>query len=398
MIRSIKLHWLRSLTVFILLNALIIACKNDDQTPSLHISGFSPESGGTGATVTINGSAFSTTASNNSVKFNGTEATVTSSTTSSITTTVPAGATTGKITVTVNGVTATSGSNFTVNNAITSIEPSYGVAGGSVTITGTGFDATAENNSVKFNGAEASITSASATQLIVTVPEAATTGNITVTTNGSLATSSSSFSILTPLITDFSPVIGAAGISVVIHGIAFSTTSDFDVVKFNGIPAVVTFASEIQITATVPANVTTGKITVTIGPNTATSTDDFTACSGAAELIISNLTITDISGDRTSFNYAYDLTNVGDMPADLSKMSDQGYVSTDNADNGGDLAASGWTVGSTTLNAGEAIHVQFSSNIVGGGTVDNHPYLVLKVFGTVTECNTDNDTVVKSIL
>src|SRR4051812_316202 len=123
MIRSIKLHWLRSLTVFILLNALIIACKNDDQTPSLHISGFSPESGGTGATVTINGSAFSTTASNNSVKFNGTEATVTSSTTSSITTTVPAGATTGKITVTVNGVTATSGSNFTVNNAITSIEP-----------------------------------------------------------------------------------------------------------------------------------------------------------------------------------------------------------------------------------------------------------------------------------
>jgi uncharacterized protein (TIGR03437 family) len=213
-----------------------------------------------------------------------------------------------------------------------------------------------------------------------------------------LATSSTSFTILAPTITDFTPVIGATGISVIIHGTNFSATTDFDIVKFNGTAATVTAATSTQITATVPASVTTGKISVKVGPNTATSADDFTACSNAAELIISNLTITDISGGRTSFNYSYDLTNVGDKPADLTKMSDQAYVSTDNAYDVGDPAASGWTLGSTTLDAGATTHVQFSSNIVGGGTVDNHPYLIIQISGSVTECNTANNTVIKSIL
>ena len=78
------------------------------------ISGFTPEEGLPGTTVTITGTNFSTTPANNGVSFNGTPATVTASTAISITTTVPAGATTGGISVTVNSLTATSATDFVV--------------------------------------------------------------------------------------------------------------------------------------------------------------------------------------------------------------------------------------------------------------------------------------------
>jgi len=78
------------------------------------ITSFTPISGSVGTALTISGTNFSTTPTNNMVNFNGTAAIVTASTTTTITTTVPLGATTGKITVAVSGNTATSQSNFTV--------------------------------------------------------------------------------------------------------------------------------------------------------------------------------------------------------------------------------------------------------------------------------------------
>jgi hypothetical protein len=75
------------------------------------ISGFNPNSGPVGTSVTINGSNFTGATS---VKFNGTSATFTVDSASKITATVPSGATTGKITVTTPGGTATSSASFTV--------------------------------------------------------------------------------------------------------------------------------------------------------------------------------------------------------------------------------------------------------------------------------------------
>ncbi len=83
---------------------------------SLAITSFTPTTGRIGDTVTITGTGFSTTAASNTVHFNGTAATVTSSTATQIVTTVPTGATTGAITVTVGTGTATSSTNFTVDN------------------------------------------------------------------------------------------------------------------------------------------------------------------------------------------------------------------------------------------------------------------------------------------
>lgn len=86
------------------------------------ISTFKPASGPVGTTVIINGTNFSATTTDNTVRFNGTLATVTASSITSITTTVPVGATTGTITVNVAGNTATSVSNFTVTLIITGEE------------------------------------------------------------------------------------------------------------------------------------------------------------------------------------------------------------------------------------------------------------------------------------
>ncbi len=61
------------------------------------ISSFGPAKGAVGASVTISGSNFNTTAANNIVFFGATKATVTAASANSLTVTVPAGATTGTI-------------------------------------------------------------------------------------------------------------------------------------------------------------------------------------------------------------------------------------------------------------------------------------------------------------
>lgn len=65
------------------------------------ITSFTPPAAGIGTPVTITGTGFSPTFANNIVLFNGVPAVVTGGTTTSISTSVPAGATTGLITVTV---------------------------------------------------------------------------------------------------------------------------------------------------------------------------------------------------------------------------------------------------------------------------------------------------------
>jgi hypothetical protein len=72
--------------------------------------------------------------------------------------------------------------------AITSINPTHGPGGTMVTITGSGFNPTTSGNSVAFNDAPATVSSATAIQLVVVVPKLAGTGKVTVMANGSTGT------------------------------------------------------------------------------------------------------------------------------------------------------------------------------------------------------------------
>jgi hypothetical protein len=67
--------------------------------------------------------------------------------------------------------------------------------GTTMTITGTKFDATPANNIVKFGNVQATVVSATSTQLVVLVPVGAGSGPITVTVNGVTVSSTQPFSL-----------------------------------------------------------------------------------------------------------------------------------------------------------------------------------------------------------
>ncbi len=108
-----------------------------------NIASLNPTSGPVGTSVTILGANFGATQGTSTVKFNGTNAAPTNWGTTSITVPVPAGATSGGVVVTVGSV-ASNTVNFTVTTpapSITSLNPTSGLVGTSVTITGANFGA-----------------------------------------------------------------------------------------------------------------------------------------------------------------------------------------------------------------------------------------------------------------
>lgn len=165
---------------------------------TLAIIQFTPSSGQVGMTVTIYGTGFSATPASNTVKFNGTTATVLTASTTVLTANVPGGATSGPISVTVGATTVTSSTSFTVGASpvptISNFSPSVGTAGTAVTITGTSYDTTPTKNKVTFSPTYSVVATASSTSLSTTVPVGAQSGKIGVTTvNGNVLSANEFF-------------------------------------------------------------------------------------------------------------------------------------------------------------------------------------------------------------
>jgi Carboxypeptidase regulatory-like domain/IPT/TIG domain len=158
---------------------------------------FTPNNGAVGTEVTIFGTAFSSTPTNNTVKFNGVTATVTSSTATQIVTTVPAGATTGPISVTTSTGTAVSSSSFVVSTSalptITGFSPNTGSLGTTVTVTGTNFDPVAQNNKMRFSQAYSAVINGTTTSLDSTFTAIGASGHVGVVTSEGTAESTADF-------------------------------------------------------------------------------------------------------------------------------------------------------------------------------------------------------------
>jgi YD repeat-containing protein len=299
---------------FVLLACCIVVAA----TPT--ISSISPNPGGIGQSVTITGTNFG---SSGSVKFNGVTATTTSWASTVIIATVPVGATTGNVVVTSGG-SSSSGFPFTLNNgpvnyvyddlgrlaavidvngnaaeysydavgnilsitrftatqiSIINFSPESGLVGTAVTINGTGFSTTANQNTVKFNGLAATVSSSTNTQIQATVPTAATTGTISVTSPNGTATSSGIFTVTTssgvPTITSFGPTSGGAGTAISLVGTNFNTTLANDELRLNASPAVVTAATSTTMSTTVPPATASGRFTLISPAGSAVSSGDF---------------------------------------------------------------------------------------------------------------------------
>lgn len=235
------------------------------------VASFTPSVGVVGTTVAITGTNL---LGATSVKFNGIDATsyaVVSAT--SLTAVVPAGATTGPISVTTLGGSVNS-ADFTVTNAptITNIAPSSGIVGDTVTLTGTNFIGA---TSVRFNGAKAiTYNVASATSITAVVPPGASTGPITVTTDGGTVASTDFTVISAPTITNMSPSSDVVGAMVILTGTNFTGAT---AVYFNGVSASsFTVVTPTSMTVTVPAGAATGIVTVVTPGGTGTSAGNFT--------------------------------------------------------------------------------------------------------------------------
>lgn len=151
---------------------------------------FLPAARQVGHTVEFLGQGFIGTSA---VSFNGTPAPFTVVSDTYLTATVPEGATSGFVTVTTPGGTLKSNKKFLVKPQIISFSPASGPVGTSVVITGVSLRQTWK---VVFNGYEAApFTVNSDTQITVTVPAGATSGNIGIKTTGAPAYSATPFTV-----------------------------------------------------------------------------------------------------------------------------------------------------------------------------------------------------------
>jgi len=145
-----------------------------------------------------------------------------------------------------------------------------GEEGAKIGILGQGFTS---SSVVKFGGTEATtVTRSGTTYLTATVPSAALTGSVTVTTGSTRLTSSRTFDV-TPMLASFSPSSGPVGQLVTINGTGLKQAAK---VTFNGKSASFAVVSDIEITSTVPTGATTGKIKVMTKGGSVTSSTNFT--------------------------------------------------------------------------------------------------------------------------
>lgn len=230
--------------------------------PTPQITGISPTSGPTGTQVIITGANFGQ--NTGSVTFNQTPANVSSWTSTQIIATVPSTAISGPVVVNVGGIASNSDQVFTVPPpAVTSVNPTNGIVGTQVTITGTSFGSAGY---AKFNGVDAAVVSWSDTEVVAIVQPGARTGPVDITVNGVDSNQDVQFTMPNPTVTALSPTSGPVATQVTVTGIGFGDSQGSNTIGFNGpTPATVTSWSDTQIVTAVPPGSVTGQAVVTVG-------------------------------------------------------------------------------------------------------------------------------------
>lgn len=239
------------------------------------INSFSPIGGPPGTSVTINGSGFSDAAK---VEFGDQRiaAFVVVSATR-IVAAVPDNGLTANIRVTsAGGSSGAASSAFWVAPRIDDFRPKRGSSTTTVTIEGANFISGAGNTVVYFGSIASPLVSVTAdSQIQAKVPAGISNAVLYVATFVGAATSKVDFvSTTLPVIEDFTPTNGlpGKGISVVINGANLNLVTSL---KFNGTASGVTHTADTQISTTIPAGATSGKITVSGSNGTGTSPMDF---------------------------------------------------------------------------------------------------------------------------
>ena len=189
--------------------------KNGYLSPT--ISSISPTTSGSGTTITITGTNFTSTTS---VTFGGTPSasyTIVNSTT--ITAVVSAGSSGSVAVTTANGTGSIGGYVYVPPPTIASFTPVNGGAGTTVTITGTNFTSV---TAVSFGGVAATSFMVSSPTSISAMVGAGASGNVSVTALGGTGILAGFTWFSVPTVTSFTPTSSGNGLTVSIFGTDFT--------------------------------------------------------------------------------------------------------------------------------------------------------------------------------
>lgn len=227
------------------------------------IQTLSPTAGAAGTVVTLTGSGFSSSATENEVVFGDKRAVVSSAALTQLTVTVPEDPGTGakQVSVRIKGLTGIASAPFILTGpTITSFSPASGIQGTEVVITGSGFSSNPEENMVSIGNyyGTAQVISASPQQLTVRVPLVNAAGEfaVLVTVKSSVAVASGLFTIEGPEITSITPGSQYGGRTVILGGKNFEVNGYATTVYFLNLQASILSQSPTSLTIQVPYELT----------------------------------------------------------------------------------------------------------------------------------------------
>ncbi len=217
---------------------------------------------------------------------------------------------------------------------IGSFAPASARVGDTITIYGDNFDGRATTyNTIAFaktggGTINASVTSATRTQLTAVVPAQTATGRITVTTADGTATSGNDFQLETiplPVITDFTPRRGQVGTAVKLVGTGLKTGNTNPTVSFKGsnnsiLNALVNSATATEVNVLVPNGAITGFIKLTTAGGSTQTPQEFVV-DETQEFQVTVAPSTIQAVDKTTGTAVVSLTSNNTTFTQLAKLS-----------------------------------------------------------------------------
>jgi len=193
--------------------------------------------------------------------------------------------------------------------AIFAFMPTHGETGTQVAIQGQGFDSNAANDTVSFNGAVATVLSASPTELVATVPNGATSGPISVTADGQTATSATPFVVddtgEPPSINGVSPSVVVTGGVVTVTGTHLDPVPGDTAVQMGGSDVQLSSISDTQLQFPVSAELSSGHVSVQTPYGQATSANyEVVLPSGFNAANVVSSTYTTVGGAPVTLNFS----------------------------------------------------------------------------------------------
>jgi len=336
------------------------------------ITGYSTTNGPRGSTVLLTGANFTGATA---VRFGGVASTnFFSSAASQISADVPPGALTGPISVTTPLGSHTNPATFFVPPQLAAVAPFGTNVGGTIVLTGANFTGA---TAVEINGAAAPFTVNSNSQITLTVPTNATTGQLRLVTPAGVFLTPGTVAV-TPRVDSFTPTLGPATTSVSILGHTFTGAT---AVRFNGVNASFTVHSATNITATVPAGSSSGPITVVTPSGSSANATTFTVTT-TADLVLSYTNALSIVqlGQNIQFNIT--VSNAGPSIATGVVFTDTlpagvGFVSAFTSQGSHSFANSVFTANLGVITNGSAATITLLVLPATDGFVNNQMNLTL---------------------